>query len=204
LGDFDNTKISDDVEDTADLGADGAFKIPTLRNVALTAPYFHNGGESNLKDVVDFYLRGGNFRTFDELATPNHPIIGFDATRQNPVEITGLGILQGEFKDSSAGFNTGAGLDSKDRDNIVAFLKALTDERVRLEKKPFDHPQLFIPNGHPGDDASVTADSAGNATDQLIEIKAVGENGLNEAQPTYEENLEQDDSIKETCKGKRC
>ena len=193
LGNFDNDKIPGsnglpgvDVELNTDLGADGAFKIPTLRNVELTAPYFHNGGESNLKDVVDFYLRGGNFRTFDELAEFPHPIIGFDATRQNPAEITGLGILQGQFKDSSAGLNTGAGLDSKDRDNIVAFLKALTDERVRLEKAPFDHPQLFIPNGHPG---SITADSAGNATDQFIEIKAVGAKGRRKAQTTYEKNL---------------
>jgi cytochrome c peroxidase len=35
----------------------GAFKVPTLRNVALTAPYFHNGRFRTLKEVVGFYVR---------------------------------------------------------------------------------------------------------------------------------------------------
>jgi hypothetical protein len=39
----------------------GSFKTPDLRNVALTAPYFHNGGELTLRQVVDFYNRGGDF-----------------------------------------------------------------------------------------------------------------------------------------------
>ena len=39
----------------------GAFKTPGLRNVNLTAPYFHNGGKASLADVVDFYNRGGDF-----------------------------------------------------------------------------------------------------------------------------------------------
>jgi cytochrome c peroxidase len=34
---------------------DGKFKVPTLRNVALTAPYMHNGYFTTLKGVVDFY-----------------------------------------------------------------------------------------------------------------------------------------------------
>lgn len=36
-----------------------AFKTPTVRNVALTAPYMHNGVYKTLKQVVDFYNRGG-------------------------------------------------------------------------------------------------------------------------------------------------
>jgi cytochrome c peroxidase len=35
----------------------GAFKVPTLRNVAVTAPYFHNGRFKTLKEVVGFYVR---------------------------------------------------------------------------------------------------------------------------------------------------
>lgn len=37
----------------------GAFKTPTLRNVALTAPYMHNGRFRSLEEVVDFYDAGG-------------------------------------------------------------------------------------------------------------------------------------------------
>jgi cytochrome c peroxidase len=39
----------------------GAFKTPMLRNIKLTAPYFHNGGKATLEEVVDFYARGGDF-----------------------------------------------------------------------------------------------------------------------------------------------
>ena len=38
----------------------GAFKTPQLRNVALTAPYMHDGSEKTLLDVIEFYDRGGN------------------------------------------------------------------------------------------------------------------------------------------------
>jgi cytochrome c peroxidase len=40
----------------------GAFKTPTLRNVALTAPYMHDGSLSTLEAVVEFYNRGGGGR----------------------------------------------------------------------------------------------------------------------------------------------
>jgi len=38
----------------------GAFKTPTLRNVAQTAPYMHDGSEATLRQVIEFYNRGGN------------------------------------------------------------------------------------------------------------------------------------------------
>ena len=47
------------------VAVDGAFKTPGLRNVELTGPYFHNGGVATLREVVDFYDRGGNFCKFN-------------------------------------------------------------------------------------------------------------------------------------------
>ena len=47
------------------VAVDGAFKTPGLRNVALTGPYFHNGGMATLRQVVQFYNRGGNFCRFN-------------------------------------------------------------------------------------------------------------------------------------------
>jgi cytochrome c peroxidase len=45
----------------ADIGAgQGNFKTPTLREVARTAPYMHDGSLKTLEDVVEFYDRGGN------------------------------------------------------------------------------------------------------------------------------------------------
>jgi len=38
----------------------GAFRTPSLRNVELTAPYFHDGSAATLQDVVRFYVKGGN------------------------------------------------------------------------------------------------------------------------------------------------
>jgi len=38
----------------------GAFKTPTLRNVALTSPYMHDGSVATLEEVVEFYDRGGD------------------------------------------------------------------------------------------------------------------------------------------------
>ncbi|MFO0984474.1 MAG: cytochrome c peroxidase [Planctomycetota bacterium] len=39
----------------------GKFRVASLRNVALRAPYFHNGSKASLVEVVEFYNRGGDF-----------------------------------------------------------------------------------------------------------------------------------------------
>ena len=128
------------------LAVDGAFKTPGLRNIELTAPYFHNGGYLTLTQVIDFYNRGGDFQ----------PI----ATRDGfVVPLRTLGLTQQEKQD------------------LVAFLLALTDERVRYQRAPFDHPEILIPNGHPGDHTIVTDDGTGRATDSFIRIPAVGRTG---------------------------
>ncbi len=56
-----NATPNDTVGADEPIAADGAFKTPGLRNVELTAPYFHNGGQLTLGQVVDFYNRGGDF-----------------------------------------------------------------------------------------------------------------------------------------------
>jgi len=133
---------------TKGFGVEGAFKIPSLRNVALTAPYFHNGDARTLREVVDFYNRGGNVA----------PIVQVDST---PIEPLGVPALS---EDESQA--------------LVAFLESLTDERVLHRRAPFDHPQLFVPNGHPGDEvATVDTDGDGLADDELVEIPAVGAAG---------------------------
>ncbi len=69
-GKFHNTGVGVNAEgELTDLGryaetkldsVKGAFKTPSLRNVAETAPYMHDGSLKTLKDVVDFYAGGGN------------------------------------------------------------------------------------------------------------------------------------------------
>ena len=46
--------VTKDAKDT------GAFKTPTIRNVALTAPYMHDGSVATLEDVVEWYDKGGH------------------------------------------------------------------------------------------------------------------------------------------------
>lgn len=40
-------------------GQQGGFRVPTLRNVALSAPYMHNGSLATLEEVIQFYADGG-------------------------------------------------------------------------------------------------------------------------------------------------
>jgi cytochrome c peroxidase len=47
-------------EVTKDPADRGGFRTPSLRNVALTAPYMHDGSMASLRDVVDFYDKGGD------------------------------------------------------------------------------------------------------------------------------------------------
>ena len=122
--------------------ADGFMKVPGLRNVELTAPCYHNGGLLKLRDVIDFYSRGGDFAKLEQL----------DGSEIAPLNI----FLNSE----------------QEKSDLEAFLLSLTDERVRYQKAPFDHPQLFIPNGH-----KLKPGEKGNAKDEFIEIKTVGRDG---------------------------
>ena len=64
LGRFDHT------QDPADKGK---FKVPTLRNIAETPPYLHDGSEATLLDVIEYYNRGGTANPgLDPLMLPLH------------------------------------------------------------------------------------------------------------------------------------
>lgn len=101
------------------LGAaiNGAFKVPSLRNIELTGPYMHNGSLNSLDEVIDFYDRGGDFQGKAKVQTFVH------AQHLTPEE----------------------------KNDLKAFLLTLTDERVRWEKAPFDHPELRVPLDTPSD-----------------------------------------------------
>ena len=106
--------------------------------------------------MVDFYNRGGDGRGSE---AQNSTGLGVNATNRAPV----IGAL---------------GLTPADKANLVAFLKALTDERVRMEQAPFDHPELKVPNGHPGDELRTVGNPAtSQAQDDYMVIPAVGAAG---------------------------
>jgi cytochrome c peroxidase len=135
----------------------GTFKVPTLRNVELTGPYFHSGGYSTLMQVMDFYGRGGNFAaanisTFD----PDVNVLCGLNPSPDPAFCPQVGPDQAAIAEAN-------------QSKVVDFLLALTDERVRWEMAPFDHPALAIPNG-----ATIKKSSA---TDNMLNIPAVGAGG---------------------------
>jgi cytochrome c peroxidase len=64
-----------------------SFKTPTVRNVELTAPYFHNGAYQNLEQVVDFYARGGGKGIGWDLPYQTLPFDNLDLTQQDRTDI---------------------------------------------------------------------------------------------------------------------
>ena len=77
----------------------GKFRVPTLRNVAKTSPYMHNGIFKTLREVLEFY----NTRDVDPLPPPEYP---------ETVNREELGDLE---------------LTDEEIDAIIAFLNTLTD-----------------------------------------------------------------------------
>ncbi|HTU57829.1 MAG TPA: di-heme enzyme [Polyangiales bacterium] len=95
-----NTGTFDVTMEPSDMGK---FKVPTLRNVALTAPYMHDGSIASLSEVIDHYAAGG--RTI--AAGPNRGV-GRDSPLKDPL-IHGFELTDDERKD------------------LLAFLESLTD-----------------------------------------------------------------------------
>ena len=140
-------------------GSQGAFKVPGLRNVEFTGPYFHNGGQATLEQVVQFYARNGDFPAGGNLGP-------------------GIGNIR---------------LTAAEQTSVVAFLKALSDDRVRYQRAPFDHPSLCVSNGHldaggglfvldPAQDGLV-------ALDKWALVSEVGKAGLQVPLQTFQELL---------------
>ncbi|UTW53557.1 methylamine utilization protein MauG [bacterium SCSIO 12827] len=104
-----------------DTAQDGKFKVPTLRNVAVTGPYMHNGVFKDLRTTVLFYNR---YNTKDPERLIN-PETG-KPFRAPEVPAT-LSVKE---------LTHGPALDDKRIDALVAFLKTLTDRRYEalLEK----------------------------------------------------------------------
>ena len=67
-------------------------------------------------------------------------------------------------------------LTDTEKDQLVAFLEALTDPRVKDQSAPFDHPELFVPNGSPGDSSAVNCAYSTTCT-EFIRVPQVGTNG---------------------------
>ena len=145
------------------VGVDGACKTPSLRNVELTAPYFHNGGHSTLDQVILSYMLKFKNLSADDNIDNVSPDLQY-------IDIEGLSF-DGESR-------RGGEIEA-----LKSFMNALTDERVRLHQAPFDHPKLFLPNG--AKDRNVDRNGDGMADDRRLVIPAVGAEGMAAPLPKF-------------------
>ncbi|WP_308992067.1 cytochrome c peroxidase [Mariniflexile litorale] len=76
----------------------GMFKTPTIRNVALTAPYMHNGIYQTLEEVVDFYNKGGGGGLGFDL---EHQTLPFDELNLTNEEQTSIVAFMKTLSDSN-------------------------------------------------------------------------------------------------------
>lgn len=96
-----NTGVKEITNDPSDMGR---FRAPTLRNIALTAPYMHDGSIASLSEVIDHYAAGG--RTLS-----SGPYAGIGS--ENPLK---------------SSFVKGFSITEREKQDLIAFLESLTDE----------------------------------------------------------------------------
>ena len=97
----------------------GRFKAPTLRNIAITAPYMHDGSIGSLDAVLDHYQQGG--RTIEDGTYAGHG-------SRNPYK----SVFVRRFE-----------LTATERRDLLNFFEALTDETV-LKNPSLSDPWLEI------------------------------------------------------------
>src|ERR1019366_416025 len=89
----------------------GRFKVPSLRNVAVTYPYMHDGSVATLDDAIDHYASGGRKLTMG-------PYTG-DGSR-NP------------YKSALVG---GSAITPREKSDVIAFLRSLPDSTFLTDPK---------------------------------------------------------------------
>jgi len=99
----------------------GKFKVPTLRNIAVTAPYMHNGVFKELKTVIDFYNKY-NSKNKKRQISPETNLPWAEPEIEQNISLKEL--------------ESGPALDDKRISALVAFLKILTDQRYEHMIQP--------------------------------------------------------------------
>jgi len=89
----------------------GRFKVPSLRNVAVTYPYMHDGSVATLEDVIDQYAAGGRTLTIG-------PYPGIGSSNPNKSALV-------------AGFS----ITASEKSDVIAFLRSLTDSSFLSDAK---------------------------------------------------------------------
>ncbi|HXE14082.1 MAG TPA: cytochrome c peroxidase [Bryobacteraceae bacterium] len=178
------------------LEVDGASKVPILRNVALTPPYFSYGGYATLRQVMKSYNHGLNSRRISGANSPdahgnwctagddsgtgpdgnqNWPLPGPDCGTNLPGILGPLHLLD---CDANGQTNPTCVAEGKNTTNddlaaLVRFMLSLTDKRVQCDAAPFDHPELKVIERQLPTDRNIN----GRADDVAATLPAVGASG---------------------------
>jgi cytochrome c peroxidase len=119
-----------------DVGLCGLFKVPTLRNIAITAPYFHNGVFSTLRQVIEWYVtRDINNNTGNN---PNPVAAGPVAYDAN------VNIGEVPYTPPTFGGGQAPTLTSDEIGDIIAFLCTLTDGFDPQNPTAYNLPAQFL------------------------------------------------------------
>jgi cytochrome c peroxidase len=102
------------------IGGEGVFKVPSLRNVGLTAPYMHDGRFKDLKAVVEHYNSGVADHT------------NLDTRVTNPFNSNYAWDTSNTFVNTRA---QRLNLSEQDKSDLVAFLKTLSDDKFTSDPK---------------------------------------------------------------------
>jgi cytochrome c peroxidase len=172
------------------LGGRDPFGKPMAESMVLA--------ESDVKDAAAAML-GNSFETWKYIMPSKPSDVNVAGAFKTPglrnVELTGpyfhnggkATLMQvvdlydrgGDFgRENGANIHTSIvplGLTEQEKRDLVGFLLALTDERVRYARAPFDHPSICLPQGHP--DSAFLSPSASVAPDYMTCMDAVGAAG---------------------------
>lgn len=153
----------------------GAF-VPT---VAAAQAALNNATSKRMLMVTDSAFKIPTLRNIELTGPFMHN--GSMATLEQVIEFYTRG---GNFHGASMQFGTVFSqaelqVDAQARADLKSFLESLTDERVRYERAPFDHPELKVPHGHSGDRTRVQGSGTYPAlgADDFITVPAVGAGG---------------------------
>jgi cytochrome c peroxidase len=119
-----NRGVYENTNKPADMGA---FRAPSLRNIAVTGPFMHDGSVATLEEVIEIYAAGGRNVT-------SGPFAG-----------------DGRYNINKSALIVPIDLSAQEKSDLVAFLKTLTDESLLTSPRFADPWAAHVSQGSPGE-----------------------------------------------------
>lgn len=205
--------MADGVEAVYDNGFYNIGVRPTTEDIGIggTDPFGNPLSETRIAQLGKTQLLGNNFDSLKEPSVGPDQRIAVNGAFKTPglrnIEFTGpyfhnggkSTLMQvvdfynrgGDFSDTNAADLdpdiSPIGMTESQKQDLVAFLLALSDDRVRFRRAPFDHPSLCVPNGHQVTSSGALAKDGNSirAVDNMQCLQAVGAGGSRTGLSTF-------------------